>query len=200
MDSIREETVRSFNNYILERNHLGSSRLTLVQFNHEYHVVIQNKKIKNLPPLALSDYIPGGMTALYDAIGRTIHLTRERQESGNGKSQEIKTIIVIITDGYENASTRFTNPQVFRLIKKMEKKYGWEFVYLGANQDAIHEAARFGVMASRALTYCADSRGAKDAFESLGENLSCMLKEECGFEFNEEQRELQHRTPKGRGK
>ena len=194
MQSIREQTISGFNEFLADqkRNNPGAS-LTLVQFNHQYELVYEARNVKYAALLNTLTYRPGGMTALLDAIGKTVKLTRQRHKKTDKKERPDKVIFVIITDGYENSSTIFTRKEIFEKIGKMENKHGWEFVYLGANQDAIREAAHFGISEKRAMTFAADAAGTSDLFQAISYSLAPDRLKEKGFEFTKKQREKQRR-------
>ncbi len=158
MQSIREDTVGGFDAFIAEqRTHPGECRVTLAQFDDRYEVVYSDRPIEQVPGLELQ---PRGMTALLDAIGRLItdagaHLAALPESHRPG------TVIVgIMTDGHENASKEWTHPAVKALIQQQTETYSWEFLYLGADQDAIEVGTGLGVPAARSMTY---SRGSSVA-------------------------------------
>lgn len=194
MQSIKEQTISGFNEFLSDQkiNNPGAT-ITLVQFNHQYELLYEGRKVKHAALLNTLTYEPGGMTALLDAIGKTIQLTRQRHKQTPKKKRPAKVVFVIITDGYENSSTVFTRKEIFDKIRKMEDKQGWEFVYLGANQDAIHEAAHFGIHHKKAMTFAADAAGARDMFKAVAYSLAPDRLSKKGFEFTEEQREKQKR-------
>jgi len=194
MSSIHRQTIDGFNMFIDEQQDNGiSTRVTLVQFDHEYQMLYEAKKIKKVKPLNESTYVPRGSTALLDAIGQTIKLTRKRFEKQKRGIPD-KTIFVIITDGYENSSTIYTKKKVLKKIKKMEQNQSWEFVYLGANQDAIAEASTIGIVKENAMAFADDSNGVFDMFLSLSENMVNNIKLNKNISFTEEQRKKQVRT------
>lgn len=161
MSSISEATVNGFNEFIKEQKGAkGKAFITLVQFDDSYQV-----DYKNVPVEAVSDlingetFVPRGMTAMLDAIGKTIN--------------EVKTdrdvVCVIITDGHENASKEYTKDTVFKLINKKTKK-GWSFLFLGANQDAIKAGGDLGINRGNSMNYDATVKGATQAFQSMSAN------------------------------
>ena len=157
MQTIRDDTVGGFNAFIAEqRQHPGDCRVTLAQFDDRYEVVYTDRPIADVPALDLQ---PRGSTALLDAIGRLAtdagaHLASLPEEQRPG------TVIVgIMTDGYENASREWTHPAVKALIQQQTKTYNWEFLYMGADQDAIEVGVSLGVQANRSMTYSRDASG-----------------------------------------
>jgi hypothetical protein len=153
MSTLADDTIGGFNSFVdKQRNGAGRARLTLAQFDHEYEVVYERREIESVPHLDRASYVPRGNTALLDAIGRTIHSVRGRiasEVNGEGPSG---VVFVIITDGQENASRKFTRAHVLDLIQEQQKA-GWEFLFFGANQDAIGEAGAIGIGAANAASW-----------------------------------------------
>ena len=114
------------------------------------------------------------MTGLLDAVGKTINHVGNRHKNALDSEVPGKTMVVIITDGYENASREFTLPQVKQMIERQKTKFGWEFLFLGANIDAVTTAAGFGISADRAVTYEADSGGTRMNFDAVSEVVDCV--------------------------
>lgn len=157
MQSIRDDTIGGFDAFMADqRQHAGDCRVTLAQFDDRYEVVYTDRPIADVPGLDLQ---PRGTTALLDAIGRLVtdagaHLASLPEEKRPG------TVIVgILTDGYENASREWTHPAVKALIQQQTKTYSWEFLYMGADQDAIEVGTSLGVQANRSMTYSRDASG-----------------------------------------
>ena len=193
MQSLKQRTIDGFNEFLNTQKHSGiEGIITLVQFDHEYQKVYQSEEIKNAPLLNDNTYEPRGMTALLDAIGKTIKSTKRRHKLEKTKKKKAKTLLVIITDGYENNSVTFTSDKIFKMIKKKEEKRDWEFVYLGTNQDAISEAGKYGIRHSRAMSISEDEEGVTDMYKSLSSNVTACSKSEKHFEFTDEQRENQN--------
>lgn len=125
----------------------GRCSVTLVQFDHEYQVVYQNKPLADVPPANLE---PRGMTALLDAMGRTIKTVGERLAKTPECDRPGKVIVLVITDGDENASQEFKDRERIKaMVKEQSEKYSWLFVYLGANQDSFSAASGVGVATAR---------------------------------------------------
>lgn len=173
MGSIKDDTIGGFNQFLKEQKETpGEATITLAQFDDQYEVVFQAANVKNTEPLTDKTFIPRGTTALLDAIGRTIQDTGKRYEALNESERPEKVVFVIITDGYENASHKFTADKVNEMIQHQRDVYKWEFVFLGANQDAITSAAKLGISAANALTYGANSQGVGASFRSVSRNIS----------------------------
>jgi hypothetical protein len=161
MRGLTDETITGFNGYVEEQRDLDpKTRLTLVLFNQNYDLVYKRKKLSKVVPLDRTVYVPSGSTALLDAIGRTI--TDLDPESG--KKRKGKTIVLIITDGMENASTDYTREAVKELITKCQDKHGWKFLFLGAGIDSFAEAHSIGIPQMMASDYVPSAMGTKQAY------------------------------------
>lgn len=148
MNSMLTETIEGFNTFISEQQKVkGKAKVTLVQFAHDYEVMYSGVKLKNVPLLDTNTFKPCGMTALLDAIGKTLTEQKARIETEKWAN---KVIVVILTDGHENSSQEFSTDNVKRLTQVAQDE-GWSFIYLGANQDAIVAAQKFGIDTNSAL-------------------------------------------------
>jgi hypothetical protein len=172
MASVADDTIGGFNTFLAEQQRTpGEALFSLVQFDHEYQPVYAGKQLAEVVPLTPETFVPRGNTALLDAIGRTLVSTGERLAALAEADRPSKVMVVIITDGHENASRDWTKERVLALISQQQSKYSWEFVFLGANQDAIDTGASIGIAAGSSLSYAADGQGARDAFESTSSKL-----------------------------
>lgn len=153
MSNIAVETIASFNQFIDDQRKVkGKARVTFAQFDNIYEVVYQGKKLKEVEVLTSETFQPRGMTAMYDAIGKTLTDQKQRIES-EGWAE--KVIVVIMTDGGENASQEFNQASVQKLTKEAQDK-DWSFVYLGANQDSFATAASHGINLKSASNFVAN--------------------------------------------
>jgi Mg-chelatase subunit ChlD len=197
MQSVAKETILGFNTFLFkQKSGKYKANLTLVQFDHEYDLLYQSLDVHEALPLTRETYVPRGMTALLDAIGKTINVTKDRIKLLNNQGVFPKVIFVIITDGHENNSKVFNRSQIFEKINKMEKKHNWEFVFLGANQDAIEEAGFMGISKSRSMTFKASGKGVLMMFDAVSDNIQFMLSNDSSFTFKETQRKEQDLPPK----
>lgn len=172
MSSIAADTIGGFNRFLEDQKKApGTATLTLRQFDTIHDVVIDAKAIHQAKPLTVDTFVPRGMTALLDAIAMAVDATGARLERLPESNRPAKVICVIITDGLENSSHRFTREQVFEKIKHQQDNYQWQFVFLGANQDAIATATHMGIRAANAMTYADNSAGVNAAFASTSSNL-----------------------------
>lgn len=164
MKSVAAATIQGFNAFLQDRQQAdGEARMSLVQFNHRPKVLYSDIPVREIVPLDAASYQPDGNTALLDAIGRAVKRTKKRLIVAGGAR---KVIFVVLTDGEENASRHYSRSQVFDTITAQREQHGWEFIFLGANQDAIGEAARMGMDQRSAINYEATDEGTRRAFTS----------------------------------
>jgi uncharacterized protein YegL len=188
MQSVVHETIQGFNTFLKEQLSVeGEARLTLVRFDHEYEVVYEALDLREAYPLSRNNYIPRGLTSLLDAIGKTIAMTKNRLKLAHNNKNEQKVIVVIITDGHENNSRFFNRAQIFKKISMMERKHDWQFVFLGANQDAIEEASHIGIAKSRAMTFKADGEGVHLMFSLASEKMKKARENDEKISFTDDQ-------------
>jgi hypothetical protein len=168
MISVVTDTIGGFNTFIDEqKKQPGKALLTLAQFDTIYEIVHDGKAIKDVPLLTNETFVPRGGTALLDAIGNTINRTGKRLSDMPENERPGKVIVVILTDGEENSSREFTSSKISDLITLQRDTYKWEFVFLGANQDAIMTASQMGIPMASSMTYAANSQGTQHAFASV---------------------------------
>lgn len=168
MASVRQDTIGGFNTFISEQQALpGECTVSLVQFDDRYEPQFLGLPVKHVAPLTLETFVPRGSTALLDAIGRAVNETGQRLSSMEEMERPSKVLFVILTDGGENSSREFTRDAVFRTIGEQKSKYQWDFVFLGANQDAISVGASLNIAADSAMTYAANGLGTQSAFASV---------------------------------
>lgn len=173
MGTIKEPTIAGFNKFIEEQKKLTTDEtlVSLYQFDHEYETVFENRKLLAVENLTDKTFVPRGNTALLDAIGKTIVTTGQTLAAKPENERPSLVIMVIITDGAENASTEYNRAQIFDMIKHQTDAYSWQFVFLGANQDAIAEAARFGILSANAMSYAATKGGVSKSYEAMARNI-----------------------------
>lgn len=168
MQSVADDTIGGFNRFVSDqRTGHGEATLTLAQFDDRYETVFTALPIARVKPLTATTFVPRGSTALLDAIGVTIDRTGARLAAMNESDRPETVMIVIITDGYENASSQYTVARINEMIAHQRDVFSWQFVYLGANQDAIATAAQMGMAGGAALTYAATPIGTERAFSSV---------------------------------
>ena len=196
METIRDDTIGGFNSFLSDQRSIpGEATLTLVQFDHLYEVVHEGKRLPDVLFLNRDTYIPRGTTALLDAIGRTIDSTGKRLEKMKEQDGPGKVVFVIITDGLENASNQYSSNQVNEMIERQRNEYQWQFVFLGANQDAIATAAQLGILQAGAMTYTANAAGTGALYGSLSSNIrSFRVGSSTSVGFTDEDREKQKKA------
>ena len=193
MAAVADDTIGGFNQFLLDQKRApGDGVLTLVQFDNEYEFVHTAKPLSEVPPLDSATFIPRGMTALLDAIGRAIGETHERLAKMDESQRPGTVIFVILTDGHENASRETTVDTVFQRITEQQEKRGWKFIFLGANQDAIKSAAKLGIGAGSSLTYAHTGGGSRSAFSSSSKAVAAMRRKLKG-DFDQSDRDQQKR-------
>lgn len=167
MGSVVDTTIEGFNKFLREQQDIpGRATITLVQFDDQYQVDYENRNINSVNYLNKETYVPRGMTALLDAIGKTIHNIEHRVI----KNKPSKVIVVIQTDGLENASREFKLHQINDTISHLRNQHKWEFIFLGANQDAIKTAESYGILHTHAMTYI--NGGEITAFSCISNNIA----------------------------
>ncbi len=173
MESVKSDTIGGFNSFLSEQQKVeGEASLSLVQFDDQYEVVYTDKDINSADKLTENTFQPRGMTALYDAVGRTINSVGQRLADLNENDRPDKIVFVILTDGFENASKEFSAVKINQMISHQKDTYKWEFIFIGANQDAVLSAQAIGISANAALTYAANAEGTEEAFGSIARNVA----------------------------
>jgi len=173
MESIATDVVGGFNHFVTEqRAQPGDCRLTLVQFDNEYEVVYAGRPIAEATHLTADTFQPRGTTALLDAIGRTIDATGDRLRTLPEAERADRVLVVIITDGLENASTDYTRARVFEMISTQRDVYRWSFLFMAANQDAIQEGGHIGIAPTAAMNFVADGASYRLASLAMSEAVS----------------------------
>ncbi|MBX7246551.1 MAG: VWA domain-containing protein [Candidatus Sumerlaeaceae bacterium] len=173
MESVRTDAMGGFNAFLASQKSLPSeARLTLVLFDHEYNLVHDGLSLQQVSPLTETTYVPRGRTALFDAIGRTIDDVGRRLAATTEAERAGKIIVAILTDGLENASTKYSQVRVADMISRQRETYAWEFVFLAANQDAILAAEQLSIDAQDAVAFPASPEGVRAAFACIDERVA----------------------------
>ena len=168
MSGLERDTIGGFNAMLgKQKEAAGESQITTVLFNSRYELLHDRIDIQAVSPMTEREYQVGGSTALLDAIGRTVNKLVNVQRSTAEEYRAGSVMFVIITDGEENASREYSAQKVRAMIEHQREKYGWEFVFLGANIDAVETAGRFGISADRAVDYVPDSVGTELNFQMM---------------------------------
>ena len=168
MGGLESDTIGGFNSMLKEQQALeGDAVVTTVLFDDQYELLHDRIDIRAVAPLTDEDYTVRGSTALLDAIGRTINKIREVQKRTAEDYRADKVMFVIITDGCENSSREYSADRIKNRIERQKEKYGWEFVFFGANMDAVMEAGKLGISADRAQNYHANAVGTVTAWAAM---------------------------------
>lgn len=173
MHGLETDTIGGFNSMIEnQKDNNGDVLVSTVLFNDKSIVVHDRKSIKDIAPMTRQDYAPCGSTALLDAIGCAIHHIGNIHKYARKEDIPDKTLFVITTDGMENSSHLFNADKIKNMINRQKEKYGWEFIFLGANIDAVGTAKNFGISEDRAVNYHSDPVGTRLNYEVISETIS----------------------------
>lgn len=173
MQALTEDTIGGYNAFIEEQKKQdGEANLTTVLFDDRYEVLHDSVNIKDVKPLTNNEYTARGMTALMDAVGRTINSVGDRLSKMDEADRPSKVIVVITTDGMENASTEFTKKQIKDMITHQTEKYNWQFMFLGANIDAASEAQSIGISPQFASNYCYTKVGTDALYKTMSKTVA----------------------------
>ncbi|MBQ7086675.1 MAG: VWA domain-containing protein, partial [Clostridia bacterium] len=173
MHGLETDTIGGFNSMIEnQKDNAGDVLVSTVLFNDKSIVVHDRKSIKDIAPMTRQDYAPCGSTALLDAIGCAIHHIGNIHKYARKEDIPDKTLFVITTDGMENSSHLFDADKIKYMINMQKEKYDWEFIFLGANIDAVGTAKNFGISEDRAVNYHADPVGTRLNYEVISETIT----------------------------
>ncbi|MGI6316837.1 MAG: vWA domain-containing protein [Christensenellales bacterium] len=168
MSGLEADTIGGYNSLLVKQKAIaGECCVTTVLFDNSYELLHDRIDLRAVTPITEKDYQVGGSTALLDAIGRTIHKIGSAQKNTAEDYRAEKIMFVIITDGEENSSREYTAEKVKALIALQKEEHSWEFLFLGANIDAVQTAGSFGIAPDRAVDYLADSRGTALSFKAV---------------------------------
>lgn len=168
MSGLEADTIGGFNSMIKSQKSVdGECVVTTVLFDDRYELLHDRIKLKGISPLTEKEYYVRGTTALLDAVGRTINKIASVQRNTAEEERAEKVLFIITTDGYENASREYSYDKVKAMIEKERDKYGWEFLFLGANIDALETAEKFGISKDKAADYHADGEGTRVTYQAM---------------------------------
>ena len=175
MSGLEGDTIGGFNSMLAkQKKEPGECLVSTVLFDNETEVIHDRVPLKKVPELTDGEYFVRGCTALLDAVGGAIHHIGNVHKYARPEDRPERTLFIITTDGMENASRRYGYDKVKAMIGRQKEKYGWEFIFLGANINAAKEAARFGISADRAVRYESDHEGTALNYEVISETVSCV--------------------------
>lgn len=173
MSGLEDDTIGGYNAMLKkQQKEPGEAVVTTVLFDDQYDLLHDRINIKCVRPITDKEYFVRGSTALLDAIGETIHKIGNAQMNTSENLQADKVLFIITTDGMENASHEYTYEKIKALVERQKEKFGWEFIFLGANIDAVATAAKFGIHADRAANYHADGEGTELNYMAVSEAVS----------------------------
>lgn len=177
MAGLEKDTIGGFNAMIEKQKKLeGECLISTILFDNTSFVLHDRVNVKEISPMKDDDYMVGGCTALIDAIGNAIHHIGNVHKYARNEDVPQHTMFVITTDGQENASHIYHAHQVKQMIEKQKEKYGWEFIFLGANIDAVETASHFGIDKECAVNYHSDSEGTQLNYETVSDAV-CYFRE-----------------------
>jgi uncharacterized protein YegL len=197
MNSVRTDTIGGFNSFLEGQQKIeGEASLSLIQFDDQYEAVYVDKDINSAEKLTDATFQPRGMTALYDAVGRTINSVGERLAALAENERPDKVLLVIMTDGFENSSREFNSAKISEMIAHQREAYKWEFMFIGANQDAVLSAREIGLPTHAALTYAANTEGTRAVYSAMMEKVGNyrVSNDAAALQFNDEDREEQKKA------
>ena len=175
MSGLEADTIGGFNSMIeKQRREEGEAYVSTVLFSNDSRVIHDRVRLDQVEPMTNREYMPGGCTALLDALGGAIHHIGNVHKYAREEDVPEHTIFVITTDGMENASHRYTKAEVKRMVERQKDRYGWEFLFLGANIDAISAAEGIGIRRDRAVRYVADEAGTRLNYRVVGDTICSM--------------------------
>ena len=180
MQGLEKDTIGGFNSLIEKQKKVeGDTLISTVLFANKSKVIHDRIDVKDVKPMTENNYITGGCTALLDAIGNAIYHISNIHKYARKEDVPEHTLFVITTDGMENASKTYTYPKVKKLIENQKEKYGWEFMFLGANIDAVNVSSYMGIDESRAVNFNCDSEGTELNYEVLNDAIGVLRK--CSY-------------------
>jgi len=175
MHGLEQDTIGGFNAMLEKQKRAeGEAFVTTVLFDNESKMLHDRVEIEKVPPMTSKDYTAGGCTALLDAVGETVGHIADIHRYARPEDVPENTVVVIITDGMENASRRYSASDVKRLIARKKEENGWEFLFLGANIDAVETAGSMGIEADHAVDYCCDAEGTQLNYKVINKAVSCL--------------------------
>ena len=168
MGGLESDTIGGFNAMIeKQKKQAGECYVSTVLFANESQVIHDRVKLETVRPMTEDDYVVGGCTALIDAIGDAIRHVSNIHKYARAEDVPAHTVFVITTDGMENASRKYSAQEVRQKIERQKEEFGWEFLFIGANIDAVQTAGRFGIAPERAVNYKADKKGTRVLYDCV---------------------------------
>ena len=181
MSGLERDTIGGYNSMIeKQKKEDGEAYISTVLFSDYSKVIHDSVSIDKIEPMTEKEYYVDGCTALLDAVGDAIQHIKTVHKYVREEDRPEKTLFIITTDGQENSSKRYSYDKVKKMVEHQKEKYGWEFIFLGANIDAIAEAGRFGINQEMAVNYNCDEVGISTSYMALSESVSCVRRVKRG--------------------
>ena len=175
MAGLEGDTIGGFNGMIeRQKKEEGEALVSTILFSGDSAVIHDRVDLRKIAPMTEKEYRVGGCTALMDAIGGSIHHIGNIHKYAREEDRPEHTVFVIMTDGMENASRHYDSDRVRQMVRRQKEKYSWEFLFLGANIDAVETAARYGIDEDRSVSFMNDARGQVLNYESVSEAIQCV--------------------------
>ena len=173
MSGLEADTIGGYNSMLSKQQaEEGECRITTLLFNNSFHLLHDRIDLKAVGPITENEYRVGGSTALLDAIGLTVDKIGNAQKNTAEDYRAEKVLVVIITDGEENSSREYSSDKVKMMIERQKNRFGWEFIFLGANIDSVETAGRFGIGRNRAVDYVPDKQGVNLNYSTLNSTVA----------------------------
>ena len=186
MSGLEADTIGGYYSMLIkQKKEEGEAIISTVLFDDRTEILHDRKNLEDVEQITEKEYYVRGCTALLDAVGGAIHHISHIQKELHEEEKPEKTLFIITTDGMENASKKYSYDKVKKMVEKKKKKNHWEFVFLGANIDAVEVAGRFGVAANRAVRYECDSAGTALNFDVMSKMVSCARACGCAADMEE---------------
>ena len=185
MSGLEADTIGGFNSMIIkQKKGEGEAIVSTVLFDDQAEVLHDRIDIDKIELMNDEQYYVRGCTALLDAVGGAIHHIGNVHKYAREEDRPEKTLFIITTDGMENSSRHYSYDRVKNMVERQKERFGWEFIFLGANIDAVEVAGRFGIKANRAVNYECDSEGTKLNYDVLSETVTRMRQTKCAAEMS----------------
>ena len=170
MASLAEDTIGGYNSFLAkQKENPAAAEVTTVLFDNEYELIADAVNLQEIENLTSEEYYARGTTALLDAVGMTVTNTLGKMESKGICPAKRRVLVMIMTDGLENASREYSKATVKALIEETTKNYDWNYIFMGANMDSVAEASKIGINARNAMNFSADRKGIEDTLERMSE-------------------------------
>ena len=186
MSGLETDTIGGYNSMLAkQKKEEGKALISTILFDDKIEVLHDRADLNEVDEITENEYYVRGATALLDAVGGAIHHIGNIHKYVRNEDVPEKTLFIITTDGMENSSRSYSYKKVKKMVERQKKKYNWEFIFMGANMDAVEVAGRFGVKANRAVRYECDGEGTKLNFEVMSRIVSCARSADCAEDMED---------------